>query len=160
MRKKFIIVLLPLFLSGCLTITPYQSVKTGPRAKITLISPEPRMTFNIGKASGDCNREYLGFVRVDYDDTEKSFYVQAGKRMNVAIYIDYPAGFLRSYGMIFKQISFILQENKNYKIEWVDLGEYQGDIRYNLLYKEYDESGQEHDWEIEYWPTCPEKHTD
>ncbi|GJL56392.1 MAG: hypothetical protein NPIRA02_35240 [Nitrospirales bacterium] len=159
LKMKLVIALFSMSLFGC--ITPYKSVTTGSRAKVTLMSHQSKMLFSVFKPEADantgrCRSRELGTVKIAHGEKNKSVFLPAGSRINIGLAIFHEPELFRSYGTSSEMFSFVPQENWEYQIEYIDLGyDLEASSKnFNLEYWEYTERGKKNEWEIEYIKGC------
>jgi hypothetical protein len=87
--KRDVLVLAAVFLAGC--ITPYQTIETGPRAKVTLTKistnspsiPEYKnstvLSSYVTEADAECKMQFKGRVMIEDEERSRTVFLPAGR---------------------------------------------------------------------------------
>ncbi|GJL73809.1 MAG: hypothetical protein NMNS01_30080 [Nitrosomonas sp.] len=162
MSKMFFIVFILFPFVSCGYLKDYKSVETGPRAKIIVNSKDSEMNIALVEPQDACNRDFIGHFKVGHNENEKSFFVRSGKRLNISLMVTPKGNLFRNYRPESQFFSFIPVENTTYKMEYIYLGIAETGtyslprLVFNTKFLEYDESGKEKEWDIEFIEPCKE----
>ena len=112
---RILLVILTLFLFSCGAFKPYESVQSGPRAKVTIKknSSSSKLGVVIFDPDEQCDFKFMG--RADLKDEEKSrtIYMPA-KRAYFRVSAKQPG--YHSIGL--RDVSFLLEDHQEYSIEF------------------------------------------
>jgi hypothetical protein len=132
-----------LLLSGCVAIKPYESVDTGPRAKVTInkISstsasiPErsdtsAEMDVVIFEPDEHCKFQYRGGVKLKRGERTRTIFVPAGRRY-FRVHVTQVIGYMSPP---IEDVSFVLHDNQEYLIEFQRKVGSKGEALYEIKY--------------------------
>lgn len=140
--NRHAVFLVAVLLGGC--ITPYQSVESGPRAKVTLTKistnspsiPEyknsPALSTYVYEADGECKMHFKGRVKIEDEERSRAVFLPAG-RTYLVVGLRLPEYFTPDG----ENVSFVLEPPQEYTILYENKGRsstYMGDLQYKLSY--------------------------
>lgn len=114
MIRIFLLVVSALVVSGCGAFKPYESVQTGPRAKVTITKHNSATKFDVIMFDPDdtCDFTFMGRVNHRNEDNARTVYMPA-KRANFRVSAK-QAGY---HSIELKDVSFLLEENQECTID-------------------------------------------
>jgi hypothetical protein len=142
MIRRTIILIIPL-LGGCVAIKPYESVDTGPRAKVTITKissmsasiPEEKhtsaqMDVVIFEPDEHCKFQYRGGVKLERGERTRTIFVPAGRRY-FRVHVTQLMGYMSPP---IQDVSFVLDDNQEYLIEYQGKDRKGSEMLYEIKY--------------------------
>ncbi len=108
--------LLAVALGGCISVDPYQSVTSGPKATVRISTNFGNLGLIVIKPDADCEFKKLGRTIANAQDSPVTTYMPPG-RAYFSVNPDLPYTTMRGQG-----VSFVLEEGQEYLVEFKRLG--------------------------------------
>lgn len=113
--NRWALILIVLLLDGCGAFKPYESVQSGPRAKVTMAKNNPAAKFDIVIFEPDdsCKLQFMGRVMLEKEELARTIFMPAKRA-----YFRVSGQQLGYHAPNLQDVSFLLEENQEYSIEF------------------------------------------
>lgn len=113
--QKAVLMLTVLLLSGCGIYKPYESVQSGPRAKVTIMknNPAAKLDVVIFEPDDNCKLQFMGRVMLEKEELARTIFMPAKRA-----YFRVSGQQLGYHAPNLQDVSFLLEENQAYSIEF------------------------------------------
>ena len=113
--NKIVLAIFSLFLLSCGAFKPYESVQSGPRAKVTIKKNTSSSKFDVVIFDPDdkCDFRFMGRVMLEDGENTRTIYMPA-KRSYFRVSAKQPG--YHSIGL--RDVSFLLEDQQEYSIEF------------------------------------------
>lgn len=113
--NRLAVMLIALLLGGCGVYKPYESVQSGPRAKVTIMknNPAAKLDVVIFEPDDNCKFQFMGRVMLEKEELARTIFMPAKRS-----YFRVSGQQLGYHAPNLQDVSFLLEENQAYSIEF------------------------------------------